>query len=98
MNLDGLPLVDIGATALLALVVLMVLTDRLVTRRRLDDAERRVSEAERRAEKWERVALEAWTDVQKLTVAAEASAAVLPAIPIPRGSEDEGGKTDEVVP
>jgi septum formation inhibitor-activating ATPase MinD len=34
--LDGLPLGNIGATGLLALVVLMILTDRLVWHKRLD--------------------------------------------------------------
>lgn len=37
--LDGLPILrDVGATTLVVLVVLMILTDRLVTRRRLEEA------------------------------------------------------------
>lgn len=34
--IEGLPIVDVGAPALVALVVLMILTDRLVWHKRLD--------------------------------------------------------------
>ena len=37
--LANLSIPDLGATALLSVVVLMILTDRLVTRRRLEDAQ-----------------------------------------------------------
>ena len=40
--IEGLPLVNIGATGLLTLVVLMVLTDRLVWHKRLDVLAKRI--------------------------------------------------------
>ena len=42
MTFEGLPLVDIGAPALVALVVLMILTDRLVWHKRLDILTKRI--------------------------------------------------------
>lgn len=42
MTFEGLPLGNIGATGLLALVVLMILTDRLVWHKRLDILTKRI--------------------------------------------------------
>lgn len=44
--IDGLPLVDIGQSGLIALVVLFVLTDRLVWHKRLDAKDKEI-QAER---------------------------------------------------
>lgn len=41
--IDGLPMVNVGATGLLAIVVLLVLTDRLVWYKRLRVLEERIS-------------------------------------------------------
>lgn len=40
--IEGLPLTNIGATGLLTLVVLLILTDRLVWHRRLDTLSKRI--------------------------------------------------------
>lgn len=54
--LDGIPVLDIGAKALVSVIVLMLLTDRLVTRKRLEDKQRESDTWREAAEKWRIVA------------------------------------------
>jgi hypothetical protein len=42
MMIEGIPLIDVGAPALVALIVLMILTDRLVWHKRLDVLQRQI--------------------------------------------------------
>lgn len=71
--MEGLPVTDLGATALLALVVLMVLTGRLVPRRALDDL---------RTERdyWRQAAEERTEQLSRLLVGVDTSARALEAI------------------
>ena len=72
---DLLPFVDVGVTGLLALVFLMVLTDRLVWYKRLAQM---VAERDR----WQEFALRSIGVTESLIEPAEASAEVLTRLPI----------------
>lgn len=71
--IDGLPIIDAGATALLSLVVLMVLTGRLVPRRTLNDLA-----TER--DYWRTAAQERSEQLSRLLVATDTSTKALEAI------------------
>lgn len=71
---DGIPLVQVGAGTLVGIIVLMVLTGRLITRREKDDAL-----ADRDA--WRKVALEQGAQLTQLLEYARAADAVFRSLP-----------------
>ena len=80
---DGLPLINIGAGTLVTLIVLMVLTGRLVTRRQLDDAH-----ADRDA--WKKVALEQAPQITQMLEYARTADAVLRSLPAAASQAQKG--------
>lgn len=74
--IDGIPVAEITGPAALALVALMVITDRLVWHTRL-------KAAEARADKWEGIALRAVGVAETLTVHGEVANDVLTKLPDP---------------
>lgn len=80
-NLTGLPIVDWSATGLLALVMLLVLTDKLIWHKRLQKAE-----ADR--DRWQDAALRALGVADKLTIQGEVTTALVAQLPDPAGRED----------
>src|SRR5688500_18124756 len=74
--LGGLSVVPIGATGLLSLVVVLMLTDRLIWHKRLTKAE-----ADR--DRWQQVALNALGVADKLTVQGEVTTKLVAALPDP---------------
>jgi hypothetical protein len=79
--IDGLPIVDLGATALLALVVMMILTGRLVPRRVVKDIE-----TER--DYWRAAAQERSIQLTRLLNAADTSTQAIEAMTRAAASED----------
>ena len=78
--LDGLPVGQIGAGALLAFVVLLILTGRLVPRQQLLDARQQVLDARAdrdqwrtTAEDWQKGTLTLGISMEKVVVLAEAT-------------------------
>lgn len=82
MDLLGIPVQGWGATGLLALVVLLILTDRLIWHTRLAKAE-----ADR--DRWQETALRALGVADKLTVQGEVTTALVASLPDP-GARKEG--------
>ena len=70
---DGIPVGNISAGALLGLVILMILTDRLVTRKRLEDSQRET-------ENWRQVAEVSQAQTAKLLENSELTVALLRSI------------------
>jgi len=84
MDLLGIPVQDLGATSLLALAFLLVLTDRLVWHTRLNKAEKERDE-------WKNLALKALGVADKLTVQGEVTTALVASLPDPGARE--GGQS-----
>lgn len=78
---DGLPLVDLGATGLLVLVFLSVLTDKLIWHTRL-------AKVERERDEWKAHALRALGVADKLTVQGEVTTALVAQLPDPGARKD----------
>ena len=79
--IEGIPIIDVGATALLTVVFLAVLTDRLVWHKRL-----RAAEAER--DEWRRMALESLGITGRVVGHAEVTHELISRLPRP-GTEPE---------
>ena len=71
--LDGLPVGQISAGALVALVVLLILTGRLVPRQQLLDAQADRDKWRASAEDWQKGTLELGMSMEKVVVLAEAT-------------------------
>ena len=71
-----LPYLDLGAGGIVVLVVLLILSDRLVTRRRL-------TEVQEDRDKWQAIALKSLGITETLTVSSEVTAEVLSRLPDP---------------
>lgn len=69
--LDGLPVGQISAGALVALVVLMILTGRLVTRQQLTDLRADRDKWEASATKWQEVSTKQGMTLERLLELAE---------------------------
>lgn len=69
--LAGLPLGQISAGALVALIVLLMLLGKIPTLRELRDSQRREERAMALAEKWQQVATEHGMTLEKLTATTE---------------------------
>lgn len=85
-ELFGLPVTDLGATGLLMLVFLSVLTDRLVWHTRL-------TKLEKDRDEWKDHALRALGVADKLTVQGEVTTALVAQLPDPgarRANETDG--------
>lgn len=80
--LEGIGYVPLGATGLLSLVVLLLLTDKLIWHTRL-----RKAEADR--DRWQGVALNALGVADKLTVQGEVTTKIVAALPDPAARKDE---------
>lgn len=80
--IDGLPVLDIGAGGLVALVVLAVLTDRLVWHTRLKKVEEELDQ-------WRNMALRSLGVTERLAQSTEVTADVLTKLPDP--AAEEGG-------
>lgn len=74
--IDGLPIIDVGATGLLVLVFLSVLTDRLIWHTRL-------SKVEQDRDRWQQVALDALGVADKMTAQGEVTTAIVANLPDP---------------
>lgn len=74
--IEGIPIVEFTGPAALALVALLVITDKLVWHTRL-------KAAERRADRWESIALSSLGVAEKLTVQAEVTNDLLAKLPDP---------------
>lgn len=84
MNLGDLPLVNLGPTALLAIVVLSILTGRLVPRRNLQDV------AEER-DYWRKAAEERSAQLTHVLGATDVSTRAIEALTRVAGVVDDGG-------
>jgi hypothetical protein len=71
--LDSLPVGQLSAGALVALIVLLILTGRLVTRQQLRDTQANCDQWRSAAENWQKAHYEVGMAVTKLTAAVEAS-------------------------
>lgn len=72
----GLPITEVGATSLMVLTVLLVLTDKLVWHTRL-------RHLEKDRDRWQGIALQLLGVTEKLTVQAEVTNAVMQRLPDP---------------
>lgn len=79
--IEGIPLVQVSASALLTLVVLMILTGRLVPRRTLDD-----TAADR--DHWRRAAEERSAQITRLLTATDTSTRALEALADVTGAQE----------
>ena len=70
---DGIPVGNLSAGALLALVVVMILTDRLITRKRLEDSQKET-------DNWRKVAEVSQAQTAKLHENSELTVALLRSI------------------
>lgn len=80
--IEGIPIVDASATALLVLVFVAVLTDRLVWHKRL-----RACEAER--DKWQRIALDSLGITDRVVGHAEVTHELISRLPNPGKKPEE---------
>lgn len=71
--LGGVALGDVGLSGIVILVVLMILTDRLVTRKRLEEAREEVKAWRTSSETEKAVNAEHWNALQELLTLARAS-------------------------
>jgi hypothetical protein len=78
--LGGIPLLDVGAGALLALVVLLILTGRLVPRQQIIDLQANCDKWQASSETWQAVATQHGMTLERLIDYAEAADAALNSI------------------
>lgn len=79
--IEGIPIIDAGATGLLVLVFLAVLTDKLIWHTRLH-------KVEKQRDDWQKIALDALGVADKLTVQGEATTAFMARLPDPGARKD----------
>ncbi|WP_127572798.1 hypothetical protein [Georgenia faecalis] len=96
--LEGIPLnlAELGSTAVLVIVFLMILTGRLVPRKVLEDVRADRDARLREAAGWQTAALneqrahgETRKQVTKLLVAGDLASKVMGSLPLPSSSEEE---------
>ena len=80
-DLLGFGIADLTGPAVVVLIALLVITDKLVWHTRLD-------KAEKRAERWESIALRGLGVAEQLTVHAEVTNEVLANLPDPQGQRE----------
>lgn len=90
---QGLSAVDIGSTALLGLVVLLLLTDKLIWHKRLENLEKdykeRLRECTHERDRWQKVALDLLGVASKMTTQGEVAVEVLTRLPEHTAEEGE---------
>lgn len=75
--IDGLPVIDLGATALLAIVFLLVVTGRLLPRRTVDDT---VNNLKEERDHWRTAAEERSSQLSELLAATDTSTKLIEAL------------------
>lgn len=87
--LGGVALGDVGLSGIVILVVLMILTDRLVTRKRLEESREEAAAWRTSAETKDAVNAEHWSALQELLALARTSAHALQEIQAVKKAREE---------